>query len=220
MDQSQIDLKQDFEELNWLAQSFGINHYTKNVNLTVQNKHYLKQKLRSHIALVAARRVGERWQSPSYNHTVLSQAGDQVNKIKGNITDYTRDQLIDGNTLQKQFSRVFLDTWRGLPVIPYFTSSGMAALTTILVFLLREKKINRPVLLGTNSYFQNAEVITRVLPVQVIKVEEPDLPSQISKTNPSAVFVDSLSNTHNLVRADLVQIIKSLKNFKTEITQS
>lgn len=165
------------------------------------------------ISEVAGLTTATEWQSPSFRHSQDPQAGVLTGKITGNITDYTRDQLIRGNSYQKQFAKEFIGSWRGMPIQVLLTQSGMAALTTIITFLRRKHQFTRPVILGRNSYFQNKELIYSATHQPIIEVDEHDTKNicqKIKTENPSVIFIDSLCNALPLSVPDLQTIANYL----------
>lgn len=154
------------------------------------------------------------WQAPSYQHTAATQAGLMEGRIKGNLTDYTRDQQIEGNELQRKFGQEYYGvTALALPQV-LLTNSGMAALTTIITMMLREKILTRPVLVGRGSYFQNKELLLKLLPVKAIEFDETDpvaFEALAQKWQPAAVFVDSLANNPMVTQPNLEKLDRILK---------
>jgi cystathionine beta-lyase/cystathionine gamma-synthase len=179
----------------------------------IETKRQQNVSIRVLSGAVAGMITSNEWQSPSYNHSLYAEAGLMNGEVTGNITDYTRDQLISGNEYQRRFGNEFIGSWRTLPIQPLLTQSGMASLTTILVFLLKKGQFTRPVLLGKHCYFQNKELVTGMVPQQVIEVDEHDtnqIIKMIKKHAPSAIFLDTICNAPNLAAPDLKTIFKHL----------
>jgi cystathionine beta-lyase/cystathionine gamma-synthase len=186
---------------------------TESVTELLEQKHTFCVEIRTCIAEVAGMVTSLNWQSPTFKHSVSAEAGLLTGSITGNITDYTRDQLITGNEYQRWFGNEIVTSWRMIPIQVLLTQSGMAALTTILMFLLRKKQFTRPILLGKNSYFQNKELISYLTPQPVIEVDEHDTASVIEAIQtykPSVLFFDTVCNSPTLATPDLRTIVKHL----------
>lgn len=107
--------------------------------------------LRSYQARIGALITSTDWQSPSYDHSMHSEAGRQINTIYATINDYKRDQHWDAYRYEQSFLKQYIDALVKFPVQVLATSSGMAAFTTILNFLILEHKAVRPVLVGKST---------------------------------------------------------------------
>ncbi|OGV96097.1 hypothetical protein A2W24_00980 [Microgenomates group bacterium RBG_16_45_19] len=193
-------LKQEVRE--WAAVAEEVNH-----------KLALQDLSRVLVGETAGLIEAANWQSPSFDQATSAQAGLLTGKIKGNLTDYTRDQQIKGNTIQKIFGQAYYGlSPLALPQV-LMTASGMAALTTIITMLLREKQLIRPVLVGRSSYFQNQELLLKMLPVSVTLFDENKLAefkALVKKLQPAAVFVDSLANNAEMTQVDLLALARTL----------
>lgn len=153
------------------------------------------------------------WQSPSYLHSMASEAGRREGKIIGNINDYTRDQHDLSLVYEKKFSHEYLPKLLLFPIEPYVTNSGMAALTTIITMLHREHGVNNTILVGKHSYFQNLELLTENFS-NVVLFDENDKSlweELILKEQPLAVFVDTLCNESELTSPPVIEIAQFLR---------
>lgn len=222
IDQSYQDLESDAGELDYLTQDLvpklkeEVENFLKAVRARrklddlIGEKQRLYLDLREGVGITAGLKTAPNWQSPQIGGKVLA-----------GINDYSRDQSVSGNEYQKKFAREFVGRWRGLPVPVFLTNSGMGALTTILAFLLRENKISGEIFLGENSYFQNQELIRKMLGRQVIEFDEENFDTfktSYLKMKPRVIFIDTLANTSNLARPDLKKIVRFLTESAKEET--
>ncbi|MEI6690955.1 MAG: aminotransferase class I/II-fold pyridoxal phosphate-dependent enzyme [bacterium] len=171
------------------------------------------QKLRQEVMVKAAERVKNEFQSPSYSHSLWSEAGRRSGQVWGNINDYTRDQHPMAKKLEDELAREYLTLLRRQGVGALTTSSGMAALTTILIGLARVSKNNGTYFMGKESYFQNHEVVENSTN-KIIKFDELDLDklaTLLQKEQPSVVFVDSLCNNPTLTCPDINRIAQLIR---------
>jgi cystathionine beta-lyase/cystathionine gamma-synthase len=177
--------------------------------------------LRTHTAIFGSIITGTDWQSPSYAHSVSSQAGRETGIIYATINDYKRDQHWDAHRLERTFVKENVDSLIKFPIQVLTTSSGMAAFTTILNYLTYEHKAVRPVLLGKSSWFQNKFLVQPAFQTNIIEFDETDtndIISAIQTHNPSIIFIDSLTNMPNVAIPNLKRIIEYLlKNAKKEV---
>lgn len=191
------------------------------VNKAIAQKYCFYEQLRTLNSTVASFATATNWQSPSYAHSVYPQAGLKTGKIIGNITDYTRDQHLEANTYQQLFAKEYIGSRNLIPLEIFVTQSGMAALSTIIMFLKREKKDNGPILMGKSSYFQNKELIAHVFNQPVVEVDEHDtkgIEKAIKKHSPAVIFFDSLCNAPDLALPNLNHINKYLIKTATRET--
>jgi cystathionine beta-lyase/cystathionine gamma-synthase len=170
-----------------------------------------REFLRSYQAKVSALITSTDWQSPSFAHSLRSQAGRQLNTIYATINDYKRDQHWDSYRYERAYLSEYIDGLIKLPVNIWATSSGMAAFTTILSFLMLEHKIKNPVIIGKSIYFENKALLRLAFGEKIIEVDESDTQGiiQVIKThNPSALFFDSATNAPMLPVPDLKYILR------------
>lgn len=166
----------------------------------------------------AAELLKNDWQSPSYLHSIKSQAGRREGKIIGNINDYTRDQHDLALVYEKKFCQEYLPKILVFPIEPYVTNSGMSALTTIITMIHREHGVNNTILVGKHSYFQNLEILSKSF-AKVILFDENDKlkwEKLIVKEQPLAVFVDTLCNESELTVPPVIEIAKYLEKHARE----
>ena len=111
---------------------------------------------------------------------------------------------------EAKYSKAYLPRIGLLPLEPYVTSSGMAALTTAIVAIHRAIGVNVTVLVGKHSYFQNLEVIESSFN-KVIIFDETNRKKYLDLMRgekPRVIFVDSLCNEVELTRPKVDEIIK------------
>ncbi len=169
--------------------------------------------LRSYQARIGTLITSTDWQSPSFAHSIRSQAGRQTNTIYATINDYKRDQHWDAYRYERVFLKEYIDALVKFPVQVLATSSGMAAFTTILNFLLLEHKAIRPVLIGKSIYFQNKILLNAAYGDKIIEVDESDTDavlSAIQTHNPSIIILDSLTNMPNIALPNINGITEYL----------
>lgn len=161
----------------------------------------------------AATQLKNDWQSPSYMHSLRSEAGRREGRIIGNINDYTRDQHDLSLNYEKKFASEYLPKMLLFPLEAYVTNSGMAALTTIITMLHMAHGTENTILVGKHSYFQNQELLVRSF-AKVILFDENDKSvwqELIVKEQPLAVFVDTLCNESELTVPPVVEIAQKLR---------
>ncbi len=164
--------------------------------------------------------VKKDWQSPAYLTSLENQAGRREGKIVGNINDYTRDKHDLALAYEKKFAKEYLSGLSFLPIEPYITSSGMAALTTIVLTIHRECGGNQTILVGKHSYFQNLELLTKSFN-KVILFDENKLDEWqrlIVEERPRAIFVDTMCNEADLTVPPVIALAKYLEREVSEKT--
>lgn len=153
------------------------------------------------------------WQSPSFLHTQTSEAGMQTGKIIGTVSDYKRDFHKDSTAYEDAFKAAYLDVSSHLPVTVSTTSSGMAALSTILAAMRERVKGSGPIFVGEHCYFQNKILLRNEYGDRIRFFNEfntDELLTAIEQTRPSAVFIDALCNTVDIPVPDLAKILNTL----------
>ncbi len=157
-------------------------------------------------------------QSPSFFSSWHSLAGRHTGIIKQAINDYYRDQHTDERMYEQKFKKEYIDVPIKFPFHVYATSSGMAALTTICGYILGEIDEIRPVLLGKHCYFEERHVVRMLFSKRVIEIDErhiPELASLVKHHQPAAIFLDTLSNSANIIQPPIEIVINTIsKNIK------
>lgn len=177
------------------------------------------EEIRSEYLLRASKLVEHDYQSPSYLTSMTSLAGRRVGKIMGNINDYTRDQHDLSLAYEKKFAKEYLPKQLLLPLEPYVTSSGMAALNTIIALLHHKHGVNQTVMVGKHSYFQNLEILSNSFAKVIIFDETNQVEWQkiIKREQPLAVFMDSMCNEGELTVPPIFPLVQYMKgNLKNE----
>lgn len=178
-----------------------------------------REYLRTHQGLIGALITSTDWQSPSFAHTFISQAGRETGKIYATKNDYKRDQHWDAFRYEQSFLKENIDVFIKLPMHVYATTSGMAAFTTILMFLLGEKKVVGKILCGTSIYFENKALLTQLFSDKLIIVDESNTKGVLQAIdihNPSVVIFDSITNAPDIITPDLTTIIRHLLRAQKE----
>ncbi|OGL99072.1 hypothetical protein A2501_02865 [Candidatus Uhrbacteria bacterium RIFOXYC12_FULL_57_11] len=153
------------------------------------------------------------WQSPTFLHSLRHQAGKQVGRIVGTQNDYKRDMHLDAFAYEAAWRFAYVDAPLRIPPTAYVTSSGMAAMTTVVGELQYVHKIEGPVLCGRGSYFENRWILERAFPNRVRLVDDMDTKAmleEMARSKPAAVFLDTLCNTHDVAVPDLPTLIPAL----------
>jgi len=173
----------------------------------------IRDRLRSLQGIVASVCASLDWQSPSYKHAMISQAGVQAGHIQGTVNDYKRDGHLDARSYEHAFIRAYVDHPLLTPVHAYTCSSGMAAFTTIVHALQKLGALSGPIVLGENSYFENKIVLNDLFADEIVEVDELDTQAvldAVRREKPRAIFLDSWCNTETLAILDLATILPTL----------
>ena len=176
----------------------------------------LADLLRAERALTAGLAGAADWQSPSFLHSMLPAAGRQCGRIRACWNDYKRDRHLDADALERRWVAEMVDGPADVRAL--LTTCGMAAFTTILSFLLMEGKLDGPVLVGAGVYHETKLLLGRALEGRARVVDERDtgaLLRAIEELEPSAIFLDSLSNTKWMPVADLPPLLDALRDRTT-----
>jgi cystathionine beta-lyase/cystathionine gamma-synthase len=156
------------------------------------------------------------WQSPSFLHSLAASAGRHEGRIRPHWNDYKRDRHLDADRFERRYLEALVD---GPPdVQALLTSCGMAAFTTVLSFLQLEGKLDGPVLTGAGLYHETRLLLERALPGRLHVADEVDTAGflrAIDELHPSAVFLDSLSNTKWMPIPELPPLLARLAGTQT-----
>jgi cystathionine beta-lyase/cystathionine gamma-synthase len=176
----------------------------------------LADRLRVEQALLAGLVAAPDWQSPSFLHSVAPAAGRQTGQIRAHWNDYKRDRHMDAEDYERRYVEEMIDGPAGSRAL--LTGCGMAAFTTILGWLVGEGKLSGPVLAGRGVYHETRLLLEGMLPGRVSFVDEADTSAvvrAIGSSRPSAVFLDSLSNTRSMPAPDIRAVIDVLRGTDT-----
>jgi cystathionine beta-lyase/cystathionine gamma-synthase len=176
----------------------------------------LADRLRVEQGLLAGLVAAPDWQSPSFLHSLAPAAGRQTGRIRAHWNDYKRDRHVDAEDYERRYVQEMIDGAGGPRAL--LTGCGMAAFTTILGWLIGEGKLRGPVLAGRGLYHESRLLLERMLPGRVSFVDESDTAAvlrTIGESGPSAVFLDSLSNTRWMPVPDLHAVIDVLRGTDT-----
>ncbi len=172
-----------------------------------------REQIRTHQLQLGALLTCTEWQSPSYAHTLKSQAGIAEGTIEATINDYKRDRHNEEIAYEKAFKRQYIDGLITFPVNVYATTSGMAAFSTILSYLVCEGKLKGTVLIGSSIYFECKILLTQLPNIELIEVDESDADTVlklIDKHQPSVVVFDSIANMPSVAVVNLDRIVSHL----------
>jgi cystathionine gamma-synthase len=173
----------------------------------------LADLLRAEQALLATLVGAADWQSPSFLHSTVPAAGRQTGRIRPHWNDYKRDRHLDADAYERRYLQAMVDGPPSLRAL--LTSCGMAAFTTVLSYLALEGKLDGPVLAGEGLYHESRLLLERTLPGRIRFVEERDtsgLLRAIDELEPSAIFLDSLSNTTWMPVPELERVSERLRD--------
>lgn len=176
----------------------------------IEQKKWWRAELRSSQSLMAAALVSSDWQSPSYAHSITPQAGKELGKIEGTVSDYKRDHHLDAEVYERAFREAYIDAPKRLKPWPLVTCSGMAAFTTVIVGLKHEAKITGKVLVGKSCYFENKNVLQKFFADDIVVFDETKIDrivELIEKEQPAAIFLDSLCNTELVTMPDIARLL-------------
>lgn len=168
---------------------------------------------RTHLIEWAARAVSPNWQSPSALHALHDEGGIESGKIRLMMNDYKRDYHADANPYEQLFRHEYIDGLVTLGVHVYLVSSGMAGLTTIVSYLKGEHFLDGRVIVGEHTYFQSKGLILAFADHRAIQVSETDTQTilrLITKKKPTAIFLDSLTNSAGMLAPDLTVMLHYL----------
>jgi cystathionine beta-lyase/cystathionine gamma-synthase len=179
-----------------------------------ERKHVHQELVRTQAGLMAAIATATDWQSPSFAHSVRSQAGRLTGRITEHHDDYKRDRHADAAAYERAYLREYVADPSRLELRALLTSCGMAAFTTILGFLEMEGKLDGPVVAGRSLYHECKQLLRRSRAAdRIVWVDEHDLPEQlraVADHRPSAFFMDSFCNAKGIAVPDLTRLITSL----------
>ncbi|HZD17112.1 MAG TPA: PLP-dependent transferase [Actinomycetota bacterium] len=171
-------------------------------------------RLRTLQGMAAAVIVASEWQSPSFAHSILGNAGRRAGTVRPHEDDYRRDRHPDAAAFEDVYLAAYVDPPDRLELRALATSCGMSAFTTILGFLLLEGKLEPPILMGASVYHECRDLVRATVPGDgVVEVSEhpPDLlPDAIRRLRPRVVFLDSIGNAPGTLVPDVPSVIGSL----------
>jgi cystathionine beta-lyase/cystathionine gamma-synthase len=176
----------------------------------------LADLLRAEQALTAALVGAADWQSPSFLRSIGPGAGRQDGRIRAHWNDYKRDRHLEAETYERRYLHALVDGPADLCAL--LTSCGMAAFTTVLSFLQLEGALDGPVLAGRGLYHESRLLLERTLRGRLHLVDEADtdaLLGSIGELRPSALFLDSLSNTRWMPLPELGRVLERLAGTET-----
>lgn len=156
------------------------------------------------------------WQSPGYAGSGIVQAGRDEGRTVAAINDYKRDQHSMALLYETGFKKEYLSGMYKLPFTVLTVHSGMAAFATILGFLLIEKHITGPVLAGKSTYFEALDLLRKHFGENLIIWDETDIEGLeriVKRENPTALFLDSLGNTPDMIMPDMRKVSGILKKY-------
>jgi cystathionine beta-lyase/cystathionine gamma-synthase len=198
------------------AQAVATNPSRSLIEELAAEKASLADLVRVEQALSAALDAAADWQSPSFLHSVAPSAGRHQGLIRAHWNDYKRDRHLDADRYERRYLQALVDGPPDLRAL--LTTCGMAAFTTVLSFLQLEGELDGPVLAGAGLYHESRLLLERALPDRLHLVDEADtaaLLRALDGLRPSALFLDSLSNTKWMPVPDLPPLLARLAGKQT-----
>ena len=186
------------------------------VDRLAAEKASLADLIRVERGLAAALLGAADWQSPSFLHSLAPSAGRHEGLIRPHWNDYKRDRHLDAERYERRYLQELMASPHDLRAL--LTSCGMAAFTTVLSFLRLEGSLEGPVLAGAGLYHESRLLLEHALPGRLRLVNEADTVSllrAIDELRPSALFLDSLSNTKWMPVPDLARVLRRLDGTET-----
>lgn len=180
---------------------------------SLQQKKEYSDMLRVLDAGVASLLAAPNWQSPSFWHSTLPQAGRETGRVSVSKNDYKRDMHKDERAYGQAFVKEYIEHPLRLAPFAFPTSSGMSAVATVLIHVGHSLKNDTPVLAGKGSYFQNKWQLEHLFPGRVHWVDEFDtqgLLARAKELEPGLVFLDSLCGAESLPMPDLHTLVPGL----------
>ncbi len=193
-----------------LLTRLSVAHRIPNVSILRDLKRSALMLYRFALLEAASKNVTLNWQSPSAIHAIHDEAGNDSGKITMTMNDYKRDYHHDAIPYEQAYRRAYIDGLVTLGVHTYLVSSGMAGLTTILGYLQGEGFLVGPAIVGANTYFQGKGLILGASGRRATLVPESNTKAilrLIEKKKPTAIFLDSLTNSATITAPDLPTIL-------------
>ena len=177
--------------------------------------HGLADRLRTIAGIAASTIVAAEWQSPSFEHSVTSNAGTRVGRVEPHRDDYRRDRHVDAAIFEAAYVREYVDPPSELDIRALATNCGMSAFTTILAFLQRTNALRGRVVLGASTYHESRDLVRALVPAQrLIEVPDADrhaLERAIAHERPSLVILDTLANAPGVTMVDVAAAIAAMR---------
>jgi cystathionine beta-lyase/cystathionine gamma-synthase len=172
-------------------------------------------RLRTLTGIAGSTIVASEWQSPSFAHSVRSNAGTWTGMVKPHVDDYRRDRHQDAAAFEAAYRAANVDLADGREVRALTTSCGMSAFATILGFLQMEAKLDGPVVLGSSLYHECRDLVRALVPPERLH-EVPEHPPEalcraIERHRPVVVFLDSVGNAPGVLVPDVAGAVRSMR---------
>ncbi len=153
------------------------------------------------------------WQSPSFAHTDVSQAGVDEGHIIPGDNDYRRDAHSVERSFGRAFSAEYINHPLRIPPHVSVTNSGMAAITAALTLAAGKVRDGDGVLAGKSSYFQSRWVLEKLFPGKVTYIDEFDtegIVRFVEEKKPRVVLFDTLCNAPEIPVLDATTLVPLL----------
>jgi cystathionine beta-lyase/cystathionine gamma-synthase len=187
-------------------------HTQNYLNDLIKQKSSFYNQVRNLAGITASITLSTDWQSPTFNFSLFSMAGRQTGNIVHSLNDYKRDQHHESHYYERKFISEYVENPLKITVGCFATSSGMSAFTTIINYLVMNKKI-KYVVAGKCTYFESLLMLKGIFKDKLILVDETDTKSIISAIRsyePEAVFFDTICNSEKIPVTDIEKIIIEL----------
>lgn len=170
--------------------------------------------LRSRLALWGGLGVASDWNSPSIDHSVISNAGRESGSISPFLDDYKRDRHAPAAAYERSWLREYVDAPSKDHLRVLVTSCGMSAFTTVAHLLRLEKHVSGPLLIGRGSYHECRDLLrSGIAGREIIEVDEGDrdgIMSAVRRHSPSGIYLDSAGNNPEMTFPDLEGLLHLL----------
>ncbi|HEV8563297.1 MAG TPA: PLP-dependent transferase [Actinomycetota bacterium] len=177
-------------------------------------------RLRTLTGIAASTITASEWQSPSFAHSVRSNAGTSTGIVRANVDDYRRDRHQDAAAFEAAYLAAYVDPPDGRQLRALTTSCGMSAFTTILGFLQMEGKLEGSVVLGRSVYHECRDLVRSLVPPHRL-FDVPEHPPEalcraIARLRPAVVFLDTVGNAPGALVPDVAGAVRSMREAASE----
>ena len=170
--------------------------------------------LRSRLALWGGLGVASDWNSPSIDHSMISNAGREAGSISQFVDDYKRDRHAPAAAYERSWLSEYVDAPSNDHLRVLVTSCGMSAFTTVAHLLRLEKHVSGPLLIGRGTYHECRDLLrSGIAGREIIEVDERDrdgIMSAVRSHSPSGIYLDSLGNNPEMTFPDLEGLLHRL----------
>jgi cystathionine beta-lyase/cystathionine gamma-synthase len=174
----------------------------------------LADRVRTVAGIAASTVVAAEWQSPSFDHSVRSNAGTFLGRVEAHRDDYRRDRHAEARAYEDAFLREYVAPPPDAALRALATSCGMAAVTTVLAFLGWLGALSGPVVVGMSAYHETRGLLRAAVPAERLhEVDESDTASlvrAIETASPTAIVLDTLANASRVAIPDIDAVAEAV----------